>query len=81
MVTPTDTRLRPDQRAMEDGRYDEAGDEKFRVEEKQRAARRKREENNLEYHPQWFVRILIPSQKLNIGDIRANIGLKEEIMI
>ena len=25
--------------------------------------------------------ILIPSQKLNIGDIRANIGLKEEIMI
>ncbi|CAI4321224.1 BDC_1c_G0008680.mRNA.1.CDS.1 [Saccharomyces cerevisiae] len=62
-LPPTDTRLRPDQRAMEDGRYDEAGDEKFRVEEKQRAARRKREENNLEYHPQWFVRDTHPITK------------------
>lgn len=62
-LPPTDTRLRPDQRAMEDGRYDEAGDEKFRVEEKQRAARRKREENNIEYHPQWFVRDTHPITK------------------
>ncbi|CAI4037876.1 hypothetical protein SMKI_04G2120 [Saccharomyces mikatae IFO 1815] len=62
-LPPTDTRLRPDQRAMEDGRYDEAGDEKFRVEEKQRAARRNREENSIEYHPQWFVRDTHPITK------------------
>ncbi|CAI4057757.1 oxysterol-binding protein related protein OSH2 SKDI_04G2180 [Saccharomyces kudriavzevii IFO 1802] len=62
-LPPTDTRLRPDQRAMEDGRYDEAGDEKFRVEEKQRAARRKRDENNVEYHPQWFVKDTHPITK------------------
>ena len=33
-LPPTDTRLRPDQRAMEEGRYDEAAEEKHRVEEK-----------------------------------------------
>ncbi|EJS44330.1 osh2p [Saccharomyces arboricola H-6] len=62
-IAPTDTRLRPDQRAMEDGRYDEAGDEKFRVEEKQRAARKERAENNIEYHPQWFVKDTHPITK------------------
>ncbi|XP_043939993.1 oxysterol-binding protein 1 [Protopterus annectens] len=42
-VAPTDSRLRPDQRLMENGRWDEANAEKQRLEEKQRAARRKRE--------------------------------------
>lgn len=55
-IAPTDTRLRPDQRAMEDGRFDEAATEKHRVEEKQRAARRQREQNRELYKPQWFVR-------------------------
>ena len=40
-VAPTDSRVRPDQRAMEEGRYDDAADEKFRLEEKQRATRRR----------------------------------------
>lgn len=53
-VAPTDTRLRPDQRAMEEGRYDEAADEKLRVEEKQRAARRAREQTGEQYEPRWF---------------------------
>ncbi|KAF5099400.1 hypothetical protein D0Z00_001679 [Geotrichum galactomycetum] len=53
-LAPTDTRLRPDQRAMEEGRYDDASDEKFRVEEKQRAARRQRESEGVEYRPRWF---------------------------
>uniref|UniRef100_A0A1I8JR21 Oxysterol-binding protein n=1 Tax=Macrostomum lignano TaxID=282301 RepID=A0A1I8JR21_9PLAT len=35
----TDSRLRPDQRLMEDGRWDEANKEKLRLEEKQRAKR------------------------------------------
>jgi len=42
-VAPTDSRLRPDQRLMEDGKWDEANEEKLRLEEKQRAARRQRE--------------------------------------
>ncbi|XP_041088445.1 oxysterol-binding protein 1 isoform X2 [Polyodon spathula] len=42
-VAPTDSRLRPDQRLMENGRWDEANSEKQRLEEKQRAVRRKRE--------------------------------------
>lgn len=53
-LPPTDTRLRPDQRAMEDGRYDFAATEKNRVEEKQRAKRREREEKGEEFVPQWF---------------------------
>jgi len=53
-LAPTDTRLRPDQRAMEDGQYDFAATEKNRVEEKQRAKRRQREEAGEEYVPLWF---------------------------
>lgn len=53
-LAPTDTRLRPDQRAMEDGRYDDASNEKHRVEEKQRKARRDREAKKQAYKPNWF---------------------------
>ncbi|KAJ0033547.1 hypothetical protein NQD34_000654 [Periophthalmus magnuspinnatus] len=42
-VAPTDSRRRPDQRLMEDGRWDEANAEKQRLEEKQRTARKERE--------------------------------------
>ncbi|KAM4564350.1 oxysterol-binding protein 1-like isoform 1-T2 [Fundulus diaphanus] len=42
-VAPTDSRRRPDQRMMEDGRWEEANGEKQRLEEKQRSARRERE--------------------------------------
>lgn len=62
-LAPTDTRLRPDQRAMEEGRYDEASDEKFRVEEKQRAARRQREAEGVTYTPQWFRDTIHPITK------------------
>lgn len=53
-LPPTDTRLRPDQRAMEEGRYDDASEEKNRVEEKQRASRRERESKGIQYKPRWF---------------------------
>lgn len=36
-------RLRPDQRLMEDGNWNEANAEKLRLEEKQRASRRRKE--------------------------------------
>lgn len=42
-VAPTDSRRRPDQRFMEEGRWDEANAEKQRLEEKQRSTRRERE--------------------------------------
>ena len=47
-VAPTDSRLRPDQRLMESGRWDEANVEKQRLEEKQRAVRRRREAEAVE---------------------------------
>ncbi|KAM0736847.1 Oxysterol-binding protein 1 [Formica fusca] len=63
-VAPTDSRLRPDQRLMEDGRWDEANAEKLRLEEKQRASRRAREHEAEKataqglpyevYEPLWF---------------------------
>jgi len=42
-VAPTDSRLRPDQRLMEAGLWDEANACKLLLEEKQRAVRRHRE--------------------------------------
>lgn len=56
LLPPTDTRFRPDQRAMEDGEYDLAATEKNRVEEKQRAARRIREAKGEEFVPKWFTK-------------------------
>uniref|UniRef100_A0A8C7LJT3 Oxysterol-binding protein n=1 Tax=Oncorhynchus kisutch TaxID=8019 RepID=A0A8C7LJT3_ONCKI len=59
----TDSRLRPDQRLMEAGRWDEANSEKQRLEEKQRAVRRRREAEATDAldngktsrkWPQWF---------------------------
>ncbi|KAK4673791.1 hypothetical protein QC763_115030 [Podospora pseudopauciseta] len=53
-IAPTDSRLRPDQRAMEDGEYDFAATEKNRLEEAQRARRREREARGEEFTPAWF---------------------------
>nr|5H2D_A Chain A, KLLA0C04147p [Kluyveromyces lactis NRRL Y-1140]5WVR_A Chain A, KLLA0C04147p [Kluyveromyces lactis NRRL Y-1140] len=62
-LPPTDTRLRPDQRAMEEGRYDEAATEKHRVEERQRSVRKKREEKNITYQQRWFKKEIHPVTK------------------
>eukprot|EP00834_Sanchytrium_tribonematis_P004386 NODE_213_length_12556_cov_0.937063.p1 type:complete len:853 gc:universal NODE_213_length_12556_cov_0.937063:11294-8736(-) len=53
-LCPTDCRWRPDQRAMEEGRYDDANLEKQRLEELQRARRKQLEESNGTYSPKWF---------------------------
>ena len=53
-LVPTDSRLRPDQRALENGNVDLANTEKQRLEDKQRKARKRREEQGVEYTPQWF---------------------------
>ncbi|CAB4253190.1 similar to Saccharomyces cerevisiae YAR042W SWH1 Protein similar to mammalian oxysterol-binding protein [Maudiozyma barnettii] len=62
-LAPTDTRLRPDQRAMEDGEYDKAAVEKHRLEEKQRAVRKEREIKNETYSPKWFTKDTHPITK------------------
>ncbi|KAL2158339.1 hypothetical protein VTH06DRAFT_4387 [Thermothelomyces fergusii] len=53
-LAPTDSRFRPDQRAMEEGEYDFAATEKNRLEEAQRARRREREAKGEEFVPAWF---------------------------
>lgn len=60
VLAPTDTRLRPDQRAMEEGEYDLAAAEKQRVEEKQRSARRLRDSSGEEWRPKWFSKDVDP---------------------
>jgi hypothetical protein len=55
-LPPTDSRLRPDQRALEDTQTDFAQSEKSRLEDKQRAARKKLEEAGAAYEPTWFQR-------------------------
>lgn len=55
-LAPTDSRFRPDQRAMEEGEYDFAATEKNRLEEGQRARRRAREERGEEFVPAWFTK-------------------------
>ncbi|KAJ2235215.1 hypothetical protein IWW45_002780 [Coemansia sp. RSA 485] len=56
-LCPTDSRFRPDQRAMETGEYEAADAEKSRLENKQRATRRRREQGELkQWKPRWFVK-------------------------
>jgi hypothetical protein len=50
-LAPTDSRLRPDIRKMEEGDIENAGKEKDRLEEKQRAARRSMEKQRDEWQP------------------------------
>uniref|UniRef100_A0A8C2G935 Oxysterol-binding protein n=1 Tax=Cyprinus carpio TaxID=7962 RepID=A0A8C2G935_CYPCA len=72
-VAPTDSRRRPDQRLMEQGRWEEANAEKQRLEEKQRTVRREREReanrsanpaeegvHHDNYKPMWFERQVDP---------------------
>ncbi|OBW63882.1 MAG: Uncharacterized protein AUREO_060520 [Aureobasidium pullulans] len=53
-ISPTDSRLRPDQRALEDGKTDEAEALKARLEERQRARRKVLESHGVEWKPRFF---------------------------
>ncbi|KAK3355282.1 Oxysterol-binding protein-domain-containing protein [Neurospora tetraspora] len=55
-LAPTDSRFRPDQRAMEEGEYDFAATEKNRLEEAQRTRRKARESQGEEFKPAWFTK-------------------------
>lgn len=64
-LPPTDTRWRPDQRAMEEGRVAEAENIKLGVEQAQRDRRRQREAGQLPpFSPLWFKCVAVnePSQ-------------------
>ena len=54
IIAPTDTRWRPDQRALENGDMKLAAEEKNRLEEKQRAVRKYNEKFNIEHRPCYF---------------------------
>ncbi|KAI4307317.1 hypothetical protein L6164_030519 [Bauhinia variegata] len=52
-LPPTDSRLRPDQRYLENGEYEMANAEKLRLEQRQRQARKMQESG---WKPRWFAR-------------------------
>ncbi|XP_062099411.1 oxysterol-binding protein-related protein 1C-like [Humulus lupulus] len=52
-LPPTDSRLRPDQRYLENGEYEMANSEKLRLEQRQRQARKMQESG---WKPQWFTK-------------------------
>ncbi|XP_075522907.1 oxysterol-binding protein-related protein 2A isoform X4 [Primulina tabacum] len=52
-LPPTDSRLRPDQRHLENGEYDKANAEKLRLEMRQRMSRKLQEHG---WKPRWFKR-------------------------
>ncbi|KAH3918704.1 hypothetical protein HBI56_024810 [Parastagonospora nodorum] len=63
-IPPTDSRFRPDQKALEDGDLDKAEALKARLEERQRARRRVMEEHGEEWRPKWFSKV----EAVELGD-------------
>ena len=55
-IAPTDSRLRPDQCLMEEGKWEEANQEKIALEDKQRARRRQMEAEGKEHISSWFTK-------------------------
>lgn len=56
-IPVTDCRLRPDQRATENGDLDRAEALKARLEERQRARRKVMEEHGAQWQPRWFTKV------------------------
>uniref|UniRef100_A0A4W6DKV0 Oxysterol-binding protein n=1 Tax=Lates calcarifer TaxID=8187 RepID=A0A4W6DKV0_LATCA len=54
LLPPTDTRLRVDQRLLEEGNLEAAEEQKQRIEQLQRDRRRVLEENNITHQPKFF---------------------------
>ncbi|CAI0395541.1 unnamed protein product [Linum tenue] len=52
-LPPTDSRLRPDQRYLENGEFEMANSEKLRLEQRQRQARKMQERG---WRPRWFAK-------------------------
>ena len=56
-LPPTDSRLRPDQRALEENEFERAEELKARLEEAQRRRRKDMEEQGREWTPRFFARV------------------------
>uniref|UniRef100_A0A3P9MVS4 Oxysterol-binding protein n=1 Tax=Poecilia reticulata TaxID=8081 RepID=A0A3P9MVS4_POERE len=54
LLPPTDTRLRVDQRLLEEGNLEAAEEQKLRIEQLQRDRRRVLEENHVSHQPKFF---------------------------
>lgn len=54
LLPPTDSRLRPDQRAFEEGDVDKAEQLKHKLEEAQRSRRKQMESEGTSHKPKWF---------------------------
>uniref|UniRef100_A0A667X6B2 Oxysterol-binding protein n=1 Tax=Myripristis murdjan TaxID=586833 RepID=A0A667X6B2_9TELE len=54
LLPPTDTRLRPDQRLLEDGNIEGAEEQKQRIEQLQRERRKVLQDNNMTHQPRFF---------------------------
>ena len=67
----TDTRLRPDQRALEDGDLDRAEDVKVRLEEGQRERRREMEAAGQAWEPRWFSRVTHDGEAEAVWGLRS----------
>ncbi|XP_033859846.2 oxysterol-binding protein-related protein 6-like isoform X2 [Acipenser ruthenus] len=63
LIPPTDARFRPDQRFLEEGNVEAATNEKQRIEDLQRSRRRYIEENNIEYQPRFFKKVIDANQR------------------
>uniref|UniRef100_A0A673JT69 Oxysterol-binding protein n=2 Tax=Sinocyclocheilus rhinocerous TaxID=307959 RepID=A0A673JT69_9TELE len=57
-LPPTDTRFRPDQRLLEDGKVEEADKRKDEIEEKQRERRKAMTKKGEEHVPRFFVKTI-----------------------
>ncbi len=64
LLPPSDARFRQDQRALEEGDVKRATDEKHRLEEKQRAAKRLRDAQGQHWTPRWFSKTIDPDTGL-----------------
>ena len=62
-LPPTDSRLRPDQRALENGEIKEAVVLKDKLENKQRAFIKYMDKNNIKYMPKYFEEFKNPNDK------------------
>uniref|UniRef100_A0A8D3AYD4 Oxysterol-binding protein n=1 Tax=Scophthalmus maximus TaxID=52904 RepID=A0A8D3AYD4_SCOMX len=54
LLPPTDTRLRPDQRLLEEGNPDAAEEQKQRIEQLQRERRKVLQDNSMTHQPRFF---------------------------
>ncbi|RWS13090.1 oxysterol-binding protein-related protein 3-like protein [Dinothrombium tinctorium] len=63
VLPPTDTRFRPDQRLLEEGKVQLAECVKMKLEQRQRERRKRREEAGDEFKPLWFKREMVDGEE------------------